>query len=100
MAREAALRSDQLILTSDNPRDEEPDAIIADMREGLDARALAATLCIADRREAIRTAVSLAKEGDVVPNGKQKGHEDYQEIRGVKHHFDDREVVQEALSQL
>ena len=99
MAREAALRSDRLILTSDNPRDEEPDAIIADMREGLDARALAATLCIADRREAIRTAVSLAKEGDVVLVA-GKGHEDYQEIRGVKHHFDDREVVQEALSQL
>lgn len=99
MAREAALRSDRLILTSDNPRDEEPDAIIADMREGLDARALAATLCIADRREAIRTAVSLAKEGDVVLVA-GKGHEDYQEIRGVKHHLDDREVVQEALSQL
>lgn len=99
MAREAALRSDRLILTSDNPRDEEPDAIIADMREGLDARALAATLCITDRREAIRTAVSLAKEGDVVLVA-GKGHEDYQEIRGVKHHFDDREVVQQALSQL
>ena len=99
MAREAALRSDRLILTSDNPRDEEPDAIIADMREGLDARTLVSTLCIADRREAIRTAVSLAKEGDVVLVA-GKGHEDYQEIRGVKHHFDDREVVQEALSQL
>ncbi|MDE6525600.1 MAG: UDP-N-acetylmuramoyl-L-alanyl-D-glutamate--2,6-diaminopimelate ligase, partial [Paramuribaculum sp.] len=68
-------------------------------REGLDARALVSTLCIADRREAIRTAVSLAKEGDVVLVA-GKGHEDYQEIRGVKHHFDDREVVQEALSQL
>lgn len=99
MAREAALRSDRLILTSDNPRDEEPEAIIADMREGLDARAMAATLCITDRREAIRTAVSLAGEGDVVLVA-GKGHEDYQEIRGVKHHFDDREVVQEALSQI
>lgn len=99
MAREAALRSDRLILTSDNPRDEEPEAIIADMREGLDARALASTLCITDRREAIRTAVSLAREGDVVLIA-GKGHEDYQEIRGVKHHFDDREVVQEALSQI
>lgn len=99
MAREAALRSDRLILTSDNPRDEEPEAIIADMREGLDARALASTLCITDRREAIRTAVSLARAGDVVLVA-GKGHEDYQEIRGVKHHFDDREVVQEALSQI
>ena len=99
MAREAALRSDRLILTSDNPRDEEPEAIIADMREGLDARALASTLCITDRREAIRTAVSLARSGDVVLVA-GKGHEDYQEIRGVKHHFDDREVVQEALSQI
>ena len=99
MAREAALRSDRLILTSDNPRDEEPEAIIADMREGLDARAMAATLCITDRREAIRTAVSLAGEGDVVLVA-GKGHEDYQEIRGVKHHFDDREIVQEALSQI
>ena len=99
MAREAALRSDRLILTSDNPRDEEPEAIIADMREGLDARAMASTLCITDRREAIRTAVSLAGEGDVVLVA-GKGHEDYQEIRGVKHHFDDREVVQEALSQI
>lgn len=98
MAREAALRSDRLILTSDNPRDEEPGDIIRDMEEGLDARARAMTLSIADRREAIRTAVALAGEGDVILIA-GKGHEDYQEIKGVKHHFDDRETVCEIFNE-
>ncbi len=98
MAREAALRSDRLILTSDNPRDEDPAEIIHDMEEGLDARAKAMTLSITDRREAIRTAVALAKDGDVILIA-GKGHEDYQEIEGVKHHFDDRETVCEIFEQ-
>lgn len=98
MAREAALRSDRLILTSDNPRFEEPGDIIRDMEEGLDARARAMTISIADRREAIRTAVALATPGDVILIA-GKGHEDYQEIKGVKHHFDDRETVKEIFSE-
>ena len=96
MAREAALRSDRLILTSDNPRDEEPADIIRDMEEGLDIEGRKKTLSIADRREAIRTAAALAQPGDVILIA-GKGHEDYQEIKGVKHHFDDREVVKEFL---
>ncbi|MCM1109842.1 MAG: UDP-N-acetylmuramoyl-L-alanyl-D-glutamate--2,6-diaminopimelate ligase [Clostridium sp.] len=99
MAREAASRSDMLVLTSDNPRDEEPLEIIRQMEEGLDPEARRNTLTIADRREAIRTAVRLARPGDVVLVA-GKGHEDYQEIKGVKHHFDDREVVAQALSEL
>ena len=97
MAREAALRGDRLILTSDNPRFEEPDDILADMRAGVADPVLAArTLVNADRREAIRMAAALARKGDVILIA-GKGHEDYQEIKGVKHHFDDREVVKEIF---
>ena len=96
MAKEAALRSDRLILTSDNPRNEEPADIIRDMEEGLDIEGRKKTLSIADRREAIRTAAAIAQPGDVILIA-GKGHEDYQEIKGVKHHFDDREVVKEFL---
>ena len=96
MAKEAALRSDRLILTSDNPRDEEPADILRDMEEGLDIEGRKKTLSIADRREAIRTAAAIAQPGDVILIA-GKGHEDYQEIKGVKHHFDDREVVKEFL---
>lgn len=92
MAAEAAKRSDRVILTSDNPRSEDPQAIIDDMLAGLDAGQRAQTLVIVDRREAIKTACALANEGDVVLIA-GKGHEDYQEIKGVKHHFDDREEV-------
>ena len=99
MAREAALRSDRLILTSDNPRDEDPAEILHDMEAGLDDEARQTTLSIVDRREAIRTASMMAKPGDVILIA-GKGHEDYQEIKGVKHHFDDREVVREILSAL
>lgn len=100
MAREAALRSDRLILTSDNPRFEEPNDILADMREGVAEPQLAArTFVNADRREAIRMAATLAKKGDVILIA-GKGHEDYQEIKGVKHHFDDREVVKEIFQTL
>ena len=96
MAREAVLRSDRLILTSDNPRDEDPIDILHDMEEGLDIEGRKKTLSIADRREAIRTACALAQTGDVILIA-GKGHEDYQEIKGVKHHFDDREVVKEIF---
>lgn len=92
MARESALRSDRLIITSDNPRDEEPGDIIADMLEGLTAEDMAKTLTITDRREAIRTAVRTAQPGSVVLIA-GKGHETYQEIKGVRHHFDDKEEV-------
>ncbi len=97
MAKEAALRSDRLFLTSDNPRFEQPEAILRDMEEGLDTPELREkSLSITDRREAIRTAAAMAAAGDVILIA-GKGHEDYQEIRGVKHHFDDAEVVAEIF---
>ena len=97
MAQEAGLRSDRLILTSDNPRFEVPEEIISDMKAGIDTDELRAkTISITDRREAIRTAVALAQPGDVILVA-GKGHENYQEIQGVKHHFDDHEVVREAI---
>lgn len=100
MAREAALRSDKLVLTSDNPRDEEPAEIIAEMATGLDTEELRArTLSITDRREAIRAAIMMAAPGDVVLIA-GKGHENYQEIHGVKHHFDDCEVVAEVFKSI
>ena len=99
MAREAACRSDRLILTSDNPRTEQPDAIINDMKAGLSASELSRTICITDRAEAIRTACALAGKGTVILVA-GKGHETYQEINGVRHHFDDREEVRDALAQL
>lgn len=99
MAAEAAARSGRVILTSDNPRDEDPLEILAEMEAGLDEEARTRTLSIADRRQAIRTAVRLARPGDVVLVA-GKGHEDYQEIKGVKHHFDDREEVRAALNEL
>ncbi len=97
MAKEAVLRSDRLILTSDNPRDEDPAEILRDMEAGLDVEGKKKTLSIVDRREAIRTAAALAAAGDVILVA-GKGHEDYQEIKGVKHHFDDREVVKEIIA--
>ncbi len=98
MAKEASLRSDRLILTSDNPRDEDPALILHDMEEGLDIEGRKKTLSIVDRREAIRTAAALAQPGDVILIA-GKGHEDYQEVHGVKHHFDDREVVKEVFAE-
>ena len=97
MAKEAARRSDRVIITSDNPRFEEPQDIINDMLAGLDEQDMQKTLSIADRKEAIRTACMLAQKGDVILVA-GKGHEDYQEIKGVKHHFDDREVIREIMS--
>ena len=97
MAQEAVKQSDKVIITSDNPRFEEPQAIIDDMLAGLNAQQMKKVLCIVDRREAIRTACMLAQKGDVVLIA-GKGHEDYQEIKGVKHHFDDKEVVHDIFN--
>ncbi len=97
MAKEAAKASDRVIITSDNPRNEEPQDIINDMVAGLDADDKKKTLCIADRKEAIRAACMLAEKGDVILVA-GKGHENYQEIKGVKHHFDDKEIIKEIIN--
>lgn len=98
MAKESARLSDRVVITSDNPRFEEPQDIINDMMAGLDIEDRKKTLSIADRREAIRTACMMAEPGDVVLVA-GKGHENYQEIKGVKHHFDDKEVIREIFEQ-
>ena len=92
MAQEAVKQSDRVIITSDNPRFEEPQAIIDDMLAGLNAQQMKKVISIVDRREAIKTACMMAEKGDVVLIA-GKGHENYQEVKGVKHHFDDREEV-------
>ncbi|EFN91907.1 UDP-N-acetylmuramoyl-L-alanyl-D-glutamate--2,6-diaminopimelate ligase [Prevotella amnii] len=97
MAQEAVKHSDVVILTSDNPRFEDPQDIINDMVAGLDETQLNKVLTIVDRREAMRTAAKLAKKGDVILVA-GKGHEDYQEIKGVKHHFDDHEVLRDIFN--
>lgn len=97
MAQEAARRSERLILTSDNPRNENPEEIIQDMVAGLTVADRKKTLLITDRAEAIRTACMIAEKGDFVLVA-GKGHETYQEVCGVKHHFDDREVIRDAMS--
>ena len=97
MAQEAVRQSDRVIITSDNPRFEEPQDIINDMLAGLDAKQMKKVISIVDRREAIRTACMMAERGDVILIA-GKGHEDYQEIKGVKHHFDDHEVVRECFA--
>ena len=98
MAQEAVRLSDQVILTSDNPRFEDPQDIINDMVAGLDLIEKKKAISIVDRREAIRTACLLAQNGDVILIA-GKGHEDYQEIKGVKNHFDDKEIVTEIFEQ-
>ncbi len=99
MAKEAVRLSTRAILTSDNPRFEDPDEIINDMKTGLDAEDKKKTLSITDRKEAIRTACMLAQTGDVILVA-GKGHEDYQEIKGIKNHFDDREVILEIFNEM
>lgn len=96
MAKEAVKGSAKVIITSDNPRFEEPADIIQDMLQGLSDEEQEKVLTISDRREAIRTACMIAKSGDVILVA-GKGHEDYQDIKGVKHHFDDREEVKKAM---
>ena len=98
MAHEAARLSDKVIITSDNPRFEEPQDIINDMLAGITDEERGKVLSIVDRKEAIRTACMLAKKGDVILVA-GKGHENYQEIKGVKHHFDDKEVLLEIFQE-
>ena len=97
MAQIAAKMSNRVILTSDNPRTENPDTILDQMEAGLDSEALARTIRITDRRNAIKTAVMMAKLGDIILVA-GKGHETYQEVNGVRHHFDDKEEVANALN--
>ena len=96
MAQEAVKGSDKVIITSDNPRFEEPQDIIADMLAGLTPAQKSNVLTITDRREAIRMACMLAAKSDVILVA-GKGHETYQDIKGVKHHFDDKEVLREVF---
>lgn len=96
MAHEAAKASDKVIITSDNPRFEDPVDIINDMLEGITAEEKPRVLTVVDRKQAIQTATFMAKSGDVILVA-GKGHENYQDVQGVKHHFDDREVVRELF---
>lgn len=96
MAQEAVRQSDRVIITSDNPRFEDPQDIINDMLAGLNDDERRKVLSIVDRREAIRTACMMAQPGDVILVA-GKGHEDYQIVNGVKHHFDDHEVIRECF---
>ncbi len=97
MAKIASEGSDKLVLTSDNPRTEKPESILDDMEKGLTAEQLSHTVRITDRRQAIRTAVMMAREGDIILIA-GKGHEKYQEVNGVRSHFDDVEEVEKELT--
>ncbi|MCQ2112170.1 MAG: UDP-N-acetylmuramoyl-L-alanyl-D-glutamate--2,6-diaminopimelate ligase [Bacteroidaceae bacterium] len=97
MAQEAVKQSDNVIITSDNPRFEEPQDIINDMLAGLDEEQMKRVISVVDRREAIRIACMMAQKGDVILIA-GKGHEDYQDVKGVKHHFDDKEEVTKAMN--
>lgn len=97
MAKESVRQSDKVIITSDNPRFEEPQDIINDMLAGLNKDEMKKVVAITDRKEAIRTACMMASQGDVILIA-GKGHENYQDIKGVKYHFDDKEIVREIFS--
>jgi UDP-N-acetylmuramoyl-L-alanyl-D-glutamate--2,6-diaminopimelate ligase len=97
MAQEAAKQSDKVIITSDNPRFEEPQDIINDMLAGLNKEDMRKVISIVDRKEAIKTACMLAQAGDAILVA-GKGHENYQDIKGVKYHFDDKEVIKEIFA--
>ena len=97
MAKIAAEGSDKVVLTSDNPRTENPDTILDEMEAGLTAQQLSHVVRITDRRQAIRTACMMAKEGDIVLVA-GKGHEKYQEVNGVRNHFDDVEELEKELN--
>jgi UDP-N-acetylmuramoyl-L-alanyl-D-glutamate--2,6-diaminopimelate ligase len=99
MGEVACEHSDKVIFTSDNPRTEDPMQILSDMEEGLSVSARRKYIAISDRKQAIKTAISMAQPEDIVLVA-GKGHEKYQEINGVKHHFDDKEVVQEMFQLL
>lgn len=97
MAKIACDFSDRVILTSDNPRSEDPTSIIEEMKVGVEMKHMRALLSVVDRKEAIRAAIAIAKPGDIVLVA-GKGHEKYQEIKGVKHPFDDMEILRESLN--
>ena len=99
MAEVACEHSNRVVLTSDNPRSEDPVQIIKDMEKGVNAAAKRKCISIVDRKEAIKTAISLAKDDDIILVA-GKGHEKYQEIKGVRNHFDDKEVVREMFELL
>jgi len=99
MAAIACQMSDRVIITSDNPRSENPDAIIAEMMEGVEGQFYNKTLTITDREQAIKSACLMAQPNDIVLIA-GKGHETYQEIQGVKHHFDDMEMVLNLFTKL
>jgi UDP-N-acetylmuramoyl-L-alanyl-D-glutamate--2,6-diaminopimelate ligase len=99
MAAIACEYSTQVILTSDNPRNEDPDAILDQMQRGITPAEAKKALRISDRREAIRTACAMSKPGDIILVA-GKGHEKYQEVKGVKHPFDDLEVLKETIKNL
>jgi UDP-N-acetylmuramoyl-L-alanyl-D-glutamate--2,6-diaminopimelate ligase len=99
MAKIACDLSDRVILTSDNPRSEDPEAIIGDMKKGIEALHFKKTIAISDRKEAIKMACTLAKTGDMILVA-GKGHEKYQEIKGVRHSFDDMQVLKETFTLL
>jgi UDP-N-acetylmuramoyl-L-alanyl-D-glutamate--2,6-diaminopimelate ligase len=96
MAQIAAKNSDKVILTSDNPRTENPEAILDEMMAGLKPENMSNVLRISDRRTAIQTACMIAQKGDIILIA-GKGHENYQDVMGVKHHFDDKEIATEIL---
>ena len=99
MANIASTLSDKVVITSDNPRTESPEAIIAEMEKGVEPQNYKKTVSITDRKQAIKTACQLAQPNDIILIA-GKGHETYQEIQGVRHHFDDMEVVKEMLEQM
>jgi UDP-N-acetylmuramoyl-L-alanyl-D-glutamate--2,6-diaminopimelate ligase len=99
MAKIASENSNKVILTSDNPRSEDPNAILDDMKKGISVENGKKVLSITDRKEGIRTACLFAKQGDIILVA-GKGHETYQEINGVKHQFDDREVLKRIFNEL
>ena len=99
MAAIACQWSSQVVLTSDNPRSEDPQSIIDQMWEGIDSDHKGKTLAIMDRLQAIKTGISLAKPGDIILIA-GKGHEKYQEINGVKHPFDDKAITKDLFNQL
>jgi UDP-N-acetylmuramoyl-L-alanyl-D-glutamate--2,6-diaminopimelate ligase len=99
MAAIACELSDKVILTSDNPRSEEPNTIIEEMMVGVEGQHFKKTLSIVDREQAIKTAVSMAQKGDIILIA-GKGHEKYQDIKGIKHHFDDMELVTDLFNKL
>jgi len=99
MASVAVNNADFVVLTSDNPRNEEPNDILNDMRQGIKPEQMGKVLTIVDRKEGIKTACMLAKANDIILVA-GKGHENYQEVNGVKHHFDDKEVLREIFESL